>query len=75
MAFFAEWLPVPPLTRDQVELLKSDNVVSEGALGFRELGITPNAIEGIIADYLACYRRGGDRSRRAGRWLSPDSYS
>lgn len=33
---------VPPmLTRDQVELLKSDNVVDEGAAGFKELGIEP----------------------------------
>jgi NADH dehydrogenase len=51
---------VPPvLTKDQVELLKSDNVVSEGAPGFAELGITPRSIEAIAPGYLYRYRKGG----------------
>ena len=29
VAYFAELLPNPPLTRDQVEMLKKDNVVSK----------------------------------------------
>ena len=33
------FLPDPPLTRDQVKLLKSDNVVSPNALTLRDLGI------------------------------------
>ena len=32
-------LPEPPLTPDQVELLKRDNVVGQGAPGLAELGI------------------------------------
>jgi uncharacterized protein YbjT (DUF2867 family) len=42
-----ELLPEPPLTRDQLELLKRDNVVSEGAKG--------------LADYLTRYRANAAR--------------
>ncbi len=56
-----EHLPAPPLTRDQVELLKTDNVVSEGARTIRDLGITPTPIELIVPDYLARYRAIGAR--------------
>ena len=53
-------LPIPPvLTRDQVELLKSDNVVADGALGLTDLGVTPTAVEAIIPSYLFRYRKGG----------------
>jgi NADH dehydrogenase len=46
-------LPRPKLTRDQVQLLKYDNVVSEDALKLNDLGITPTAIEAIVPAYLA----------------------
>lgn len=52
-AFFAECLPTPVLTRDQVELLKSDNVVPEGAAGFTALGIVPQSFRVIVPPYLA----------------------
>jgi len=55
-ARFLEWLPVPPLTRDQVELLKRDNVVAEGARTLADLGVTPTPIELVVPDYLARYR-------------------
>lgn len=58
-ARFLELLPVPPLTRDQVLLLKQDNVVSADARGFKELGIEPQAIEAVMPTYLDKYRRGG----------------
>jgi NADH dehydrogenase len=51
-----ELLPAPPLTRDQVELLKHDNVVSPGMPGFEALGITPTPIELVVPEYLARYR-------------------
>ena len=63
-AFFFEFLPKPILTRDQVELLKQDNVVSDNALGFKELGISPAAAEGILPTYLRRYRAGGQRHLR-----------
>jgi uncharacterized protein YbjT (DUF2867 family) len=52
-------LPSPPLTPDQVELLKRDNVVSSGALTLSTLGIEPTAVEGILPTYLGRFRRGG----------------
>jgi NADH dehydrogenase len=58
-AFFLEWLPVPPLTRDQVRLLKRDTVVGPNALTLADLGISPTAMETIIPTYLARYRPGG----------------
>lgn len=53
-----ELLPVPPLTRDQVALLQSDNVVSGTLPGLAELGIQPTAAEAVVPAYLAQYRRG-----------------
>jgi NADH dehydrogenase len=47
------------LTRDQVTLLESDNVVADGAEGLAALGIEPTGIEAIAPSYLWRYRRGG----------------
>ena len=49
----------PLLTRDQVILLESDNVVADGAEGLAELGIEPTGVEAIAPGYLWRYRRGG----------------
>ena len=38
-------LPNPPITRDQVKLMKRDNVVGSEALGLRDLGIRPVLLE------------------------------
>jgi NADH dehydrogenase len=51
-----ELLPVPPLTRDQVELLKVDNIVAEGAPHLLDLGVSPTPIELVVPEYLARYR-------------------
>ena len=56
-----ELLPTPPITRDQVRLLRHDNVVAEGAAGLAELGLAPRAVEAIVPGYLARYRRPGLR--------------
>jgi len=58
-------LPNPPLTPDQVELLKRDNVVSSGAMTLAALGLTPTAVEGILPTYLDRFRRGGWYERRS----------
>ncbi len=60
-AFFTEWLPVPPLTRDQVRLLKSDNVVSPEALTLADLGIQATHADTILPQYLARFRKRGAR--------------
>lgn len=41
-------LPDPPLTRDQVRLLKQDNVVGSGALALEDLGIRPVAVDEVL---------------------------
>jgi uncharacterized protein YbjT (DUF2867 family) len=66
-ARFLEWLPKPLLTRDQVELLKRDNVVGEGARTLRDLGITPTPMEVVVPDYLRRYARYGHRAPSPGR--------
>ena len=60
-----ELLPVPPLTRDQVRLLRHDNVVGAGASTLADLGITPTAMEVILPTYLDRYRPGGRFNSRA----------
>jgi len=54
-----ERLPGKLLTRDQLILLKRDNVVADGAAGLAELGIAPLAVEQAVPAYLARYRPGG----------------
>jgi len=62
-AAFLQWLPKPLLTPDQVELLKTDNVVSDAAK--REgrtldgLGIAPVAMEVVVPSYLWRFRKTG----------------
>ena len=63
--FFAEFLPVPPLTHDQVDLLVTDNVARPGAPGLAQLGIAPTAAEAILPMYLDRYRIGGRYNRHA----------
>lgn len=47
------------ITRDQVRNLKADNVVSPGAKGLADLGITPTAMEAVLPEYLWRYRPSG----------------
>ena len=48
-----------PLTRDQVRNLANDNVVSDDAKGFADLGIEPTAFEVILPNYLWRFRPSG----------------
>ena len=54
--------PVPrrPISRDQVILMKQDNVVDPQAATFADLGIAPTSVEEILPTYL------GQRSTEAG---------
>ena len=62
-AAFLQYLPTPLLTPDQVELLKTDNVVSEDAKRdgrtLQGLGIDPVSIEAIVPSYLWRFRKTG----------------
>jgi uncharacterized protein YbjT (DUF2867 family) len=53
---FLEYLPTPPLTRDQVELLKYDNVVTDKANTLSDLGVRPTPMELVAPGYLVRYR-------------------
>ncbi len=56
-------LPGAPLTADQVELLKTDNVISDAATrdgrDLNGLGIAPSSIQGIVPSYLYRFRKAG----------------
>jgi uncharacterized protein YbjT (DUF2867 family) len=62
-AALLQFLPQPPLTPDQVELLKSDNVVAAAAREqgrtLEGLGIVPNSVASIVPDYLWRFRKTG----------------
>ena len=45
-------LPDPPLTRDQVKLMKRDNVVGGQALTLGDLGIRPIPLEEVLPDCI-----------------------
>lgn len=51
-ARFFEFVPVPPLTRDQVELLKTNNVVEEKKYTFKALGIEPESLKRVVPGYV-----------------------
>jgi uncharacterized protein YbjT (DUF2867 family) len=69
-AALLQYMPKPPLTPDQVELLRIDNVVSEAAKAegrtLQGLGINPDTLEAIVPSYLWRFRKTGQfRSRVA----------
>jgi len=62
-ATFLQFLPKPPITPDQVELLKRDNVVSAQAQRdgrtLEALGIIPETMAAIVPTYLWRFRKTG----------------
>lgn len=52
LAWAAEMLASPPVTRNQVELMQVDNVSSPQMPGFEELGISPHRVEEILQEML-----------------------
>jgi uncharacterized protein YbjT (DUF2867 family) len=65
-ARLGEFLPNPPLTRDQLLMLGRDNVVPPGAPGLAALGIQPTAMEAVVPGYLKRFRDGGGRRPASG---------
>ncbi|MFQ5562201.1 MAG: complex I NDUFA9 subunit family protein [Parvularculaceae bacterium] len=63
-------LPIfdPPITRDQIKLLKKDNVVGasgEADIGtLADLGVKPKTVESILPDYMVRYRKYGQFAPR-----------
>ncbi len=69
-ATFLQFMPTPLLTPDQVELLRTDNVVSDAANAegrtLAAFSIAPEPIEAIVPTYLWRFRKAGQfRSRAA----------
>jgi NADH dehydrogenase len=62
-AALLQYMPKPPLTPDQVELLRVDNVVSDAAKAegrtLQGLGIQPEPFEAIVPSYLWRFRKTG----------------
>jgi uncharacterized protein YbjT (DUF2867 family) len=57
IGWLGQWLPVPPLTVDQVRLLTTDVILSATAeKTFKDIGITPAHLEAILPSYLARFR-------------------
>ena len=52
LAALMAFLPDPPLTRDQVKLMKRDNVVEGTTLTLEDLGIGPISVEEILPTYI-----------------------
>lgn len=58
----------PPITRDQIRLLKKDNVVGAGGeaqIGtLADLGVQPVSVEAILPSYMVRYRKYGQFAER-----------
>jgi uncharacterized protein YbjT (DUF2867 family) len=67
-AALLQFLPKPPLTPDQVELLKRDNIVPDEAKRdgrtLEALGIVPESIAAIVPTYLWRFRKSGQFDAR-----------
>jgi len=70
-ASIANITPFAPITPDQVRLLKSDNVMTKGALGLHDLAIEPDSLEAILPTYIWRFRPQGqfqvDTAERTGK--------
>jgi NADH dehydrogenase len=51
-----EFLPSPPLTTSQVDLLRADNLASGALPGFRDLDIWPKPVKDIVPTYIGRLR-------------------
>ena len=57
LAALMAFMPNPPLTRDQVTLMKRDNVVEGKELTLSELGIGPVSVEEVLPAYITLSHR------------------
>ena len=51
LALLVSPLPNAPISRDQVTLMKRDNVVGEETLSLTDLGVEPTPLEEVLPDY------------------------
>jgi NADH dehydrogenase len=55
------YLPNPPLTEDQLLMLRRDNVAAPDSPGLADLGIQAKSVEAVVPGYLRRFRPGGGR--------------
>ncbi|THD74509.1 MAG: complex I NDUFA9 subunit family protein [Phenylobacterium sp.] len=60
----------PPITSDQVTLLRADNVASGAYPGLEALGVTPTTVESVLPTYLYRYRKGGQYADQEDRAMA-----
>jgi len=60
----------PPLTTDQVELLKADNVVSGAFPTLGDMGIAGTTVESTVGQYLYRFKKGGQFADQPERIVS-----
>ncbi|MBO6947984.1 MAG: complex I NDUFA9 subunit family protein [Rhodospirillales bacterium] len=65
-AFFLEKLPKPLLTRDQVKLMQTDNVLCGEKPGLADLGVAQTPAEAVLPSYLRRYRTPLAQARTTG---------
>lgn len=67
MAKLTQWAPGAPLTVDQVDMLRSDNVVSQAAIAegrtLAGLDLTPTSLAVVLPTYLWRFRKAGQFTR------------
>jgi uncharacterized protein YbjT (DUF2867 family) len=56
IGYVSESLPSPPITRNQIELMRQDNVPQPDTPGFEALQISPQAVENILPKMLQTAR-------------------
>lgn len=60
IAWLLDLLPLPmPITVNQLQLLKADNVASGDYPGLSDLGVSATAAELILPSYMVAHRQGG----------------
>ena len=58
-SFFFQLMKNPPLTSDQVEMLKYNNIVTGKYPTLKDLGISGKTVRSILPKYIYRFRRGG----------------
>ena len=56
LARAAELLPDPPIARNQIELMRIDNVASPILPGLTDVGIVPEPIESVVRSIMSAKR-------------------
>lgn len=59
LAVTTGWMPVAPISNDQLKMLAKDNVVADGAAGLADLGISATPMAAVAPRYLSAFRKHG----------------